>query len=51
MKLEFDIRDGTYHYATRMSEGCTFYSQDFDTKEDAIAAQQAGELVNQVCNE
>ena len=48
MELEFDSRDGTWHYAKREEEGCTFYSQDFKTKEEAIAAQFAGQLVNQV---
>lgn len=48
MILEFDSRDGTWHYATRTVKGCTFYSQDFDTKKEAVTAQQTGNLINQV---
>ena len=46
MKLEFDSRDGTWHYAKRTNDGCIFYSQDFSSKEEAEYALKAGMLVN-----
>ena len=48
MELEFDARDGTWHYAERTKDGCIFYSQDFKSKSDAEEAKQAGKLINQI---
>ena len=47
-KLEFDERDGTWHFAIRTKTGCVFYSQDFISADDALVAQQNGNLINQI---
>lgn len=48
MKLEYGKGDGIYHYVTKTSKDCAFYSQDFVDMKDVVVAKYAGELLNTV---